>query len=351
MADPLRLSERVRTASQRVSELYQKTARTMHAVTKYGRILLLVLGGALGAAAQLIPPPTAPDTPAPNLIAGWVGVILVFFGGFWSFITDKTTPEAIEEARVALEVAKDATAEAELSKQKSVETGREREEKLAAFTEHVGWLGTLNATTMTLLEGVENILAAGRKPNGSDIQHLLEVEAPNILRLLGFQVDEYWTLAVYAYEENDTGGQLVCTAHMRSQRADEKKEHRTWKVGQGVAGQTYALRQELVIDDLSQKSQAMWLNVPQDMQKQNDDARYRSFAAVPVRAANAEALWGVVVASSDQPGRFYPEEEGTVERNLQPLRLLASCIALSAAPQCNQNSKVSSIASGQHDTQ
>lgn len=340
-------ASRLNELSDRLGCLFKRKADAMHQASRWVRTLLILSGAALAGASQFIPPPPADIGGVPwNLVLGLIGTCLAFAGGFWSIFVDQTAPEALDEARKAVEISKELRAEAEAAIRKAELETLAGREQLQDWIEHSQWLGALNATTMTLMEAVENILASGKPPTGDDFQTLLEDEAPNILKLLEFEVDEYWTLAIYQYVAQGEGGQLVCTAHMRSQRTDEKKEHRSWGVGEGIAGQAYAIKEELIVADLTEKSQAMWLNVPRESRRDGDESRYRSFAAVPIRSGNSPLIWGVAVASSDRPSRFAPEEVETLARNVQPLRIIANCVALAAAPHSNHLSNVIDISSG-----
>lgn len=326
--------------SDRIASLFCRKAAAMDRANRFVRGGLVLLGAVLAGASQLLPSasPTATGVAAVpvNLIVGWLGAILALAGGIWSLIVDETVPSALEEAREAIEKAREAEA---VAKEIQEKYHQEQEELLYS----VEWLSLLYACIPPLREVVENLLRTNCLPTDQDMQAILTMQARNIVHLLEFETMEYWTLAIYRHEgATPNVGTLICSAHMRAQRSDEQREHRSWPVGEGIAGHTFSIGRELVVEDLRVTSQGGWVKVSDTLRRPGDDDRYRSFAAVPIRAGNSPVVWGVVVASSDIPGRFGPSENGAGSRNIEALRLLAGMASLSVAPHICGNVRSSS---------
>lgn len=322
----------LKKAADRIGGLFAKYARAMASSSKWIRGGAVLAGGMLAAASQIalaseeIPPTWA-------VIAGFLGAVLVLGGGVWALIVDQTAPEALEEARKSLEIAREASARVESYELSQARVAEEHEEICAVYDEHIRWLTTLHSAGSVLRETVEHILARKSPPTHEQLQELLEKEARNLLYLLGFDIEEYWTVAIYGLTSDESGNAVLkCRAHMRSERNDEKREHRSWGKGQGVVGQVALTGRELVVADLADAASNAWHNVPKDLCVDHDGTHYRSFAAVPVRVTNCDPLWGVIIATSDQPSRFEPIRDGTGDSRIEPLRLLAGVVAIAAAP-------------------
>ncbi len=315
----------LRALQDRIGELFAQKARAMGASTNLVSGAMILGGAALAGLAPYIGP-AGPDTLPWGTVGGILGATLAFLGGAWSLFNDQTAPTALEEARKAL----DAAVEAETTNQKRAAELQQLEEQFvlegAQWERFSEWQALFISTTMTLIEGVENLVTRGGAPDETTVQKLVDLESLNLTRLLRFKAGEYWTLAVYKYDTTEDC--LECVAHMRAHRGDERNTHRTWAVGEGIAGQCFQLANELVVADLTDQQQASWLYLREENQRPDDHRKYRSCAAVPVMPGASNQCWGVVITNSDQAGRFQPEADGLVQHNLLPVRILAMLLAI-----------------------
>lgn len=283
---------------------------------------LIILGALLAGIGQTIPTPS--EGVAWNMVLGFTGVLLVFAGGAWSLIAEQNAPAALELARQALDRARETSS---ILRESELETTELRNYSI--------WLASLYTTSGALREAVENLVAT-KSVSADDLQRVLDTVARPLHGLLGFSGGEYWTIAIFKFGGfEETTDELICVAHQRSDRTDEAAEHRRWKIGEGIAGHAYQTGRETIVPDATDPKHSGWLHVPDGKRKEADEQRYVSMAAIPVRVANAATLWGVVVATSDQQNRFSVDMSGVGEPEVEPLRLLASMVALAVAPHCS----------------
>jgi hypothetical protein len=245
--------------SDRVASLFYHKARAMDRASRFVRGVLILFGAACAGASQLLPTPSTDAVGISaipfNQIAGWLGASLALAGGVWSLYVDETVPGALEEARNAIEYAREE--ETKFAKQEAL-----RKQEIEDLRYSLQWLSLLYACLPSFREVVENLLRQNKKATDEDLQTLLSLQARSVITLLEFENIEYWTLAIYRHEGPQTEtGHLICCAHMRSQRSEEQRAHRTWPVGEGIAGHTYSIGRELVVEDLQNTTQGSWVKV------------------------------------------------------------------------------------------
>jgi hypothetical protein len=83
----------------------------------------------------------------------------------------------------------------------------------------------------------------------------------------------------------------------------------------------------LVCADSSNPNVRGFFDAPAAKIASYDPDRYRSLAAIPVQT-DGGSLYGVLVATSDVPGRFDPEDEETYRPLLSMGRTLATLLAV-----------------------
>lgn len=309
------------TLANSIGDLFASDAKARTLATRYTRGGLVIIGGLGAGIAQFL------DTPeqgvAWNIVIGFIGASFAFIGGLWSLMAEQTAPEALEAARRALDEAK----RHEASRMADVY-------ELESLTDDWRWLSELYSAAGVLREAVENLIASDEFSD-ADLQRLLDGIGRQLHGLLGYGGGEYWTIAIFRYSAEGTRpGELRCEAHQRSDRSDESRERRSWLPGEGIAGHSYQANREIVVHDVRDAQNAGWVHVPPHKRKPDDAERYRSMAAVPIRVSGVDHLWGVVVATSDQPGRFTIDSEGSVSPSVEPLRLFAGMVALAMVPHC-----------------
>lgn len=312
------------TLANKLGDLFVADAEARTRATRYTRGGLVIIGGLAAGIAQFL------DTPehgvAWNIVIGFIGATFASVGGLWALMAEQTAPQALEAARRALDEAK----RRELSQIAHAY-------ELESLTDDWRWLSELYSAAGVLREAVENLISSDELSD-ADLQRLLDGIGRQLHGLLGYGGGEYWTIAIFRYSaEGTSSGELRCVAHQRSDRSDESRERRSWLPGEGIAGHSYQANREIVVHDVRDAQNGGWVHVPPHKRKPEDSERYRSMAAVPVRVSGMERLWGVVVATSDQPGRFTIDSEGSVSRSVEPLRLFAGMVALAIAPHYIRN--------------
>ena len=149
-------SDCMKGLSDRVAKLFTQKAAAMDRANRFVRGGLILLGALLAGASQLLPsasPNAVGWSAIPlNQIAGWVGALLALAGGIWSLWVDETVPGALEEAREAIERAKEAEAAAS-----ALEATREQEKQDLRYS--LGWLSLLYACLPSFREVVGESIA------------------------------------------------------------------------------------------------------------------------------------------------------------------------------------------------
>lgn len=303
-----------------------RITRELGKITRASRTMKAVLsaGGALLAGISQIP--TVRDDVATWM--GWTGVGLVTLAAIWILFTEEGLPAALDEARRALEHARRLEVELE-RKRDQYESERELlHRNLAQGTAELVLMDAQQRRLINLTnifrEGVERAVANGAAADIS-LQRLLDGSRRLLLGVIGCIGDERWTITIF----RKNGRKLVRVANLTADSAEPATAVREWAPGFGWAGTAFLTEHEMVYPDTHLPS-AIRPNVSVADRRDDDDARYRSVAAVPIRVAGMSKPWGVLVATSDQVGRYDPSE-GLGGISAQAVRMLAGMAALIAA--------------------
>ena len=119
--------------------------------------------------------------------------------------------------------------------------------------------------------------------------------------LYRFERSELWNFAVYLYDE--TQDRLFCVWHERCPGHPASGTGRAWKPGQGHVGLTFSNRSQHITADTRNPEVARLMRAPGDTYRKYDDEAYRALQTEPITTSD-ERVIGVVVATSDRPGRF-----------------------------------------------
>ena len=151
------------------------------------------------------------------------------------------------------------------------------------------------------------------------------VEAKGALLYVG---EERWTFGIYVW--NARTQQLEMLACRRWSKIEEDREHRTWSRGEGHVGLAFDRKQEQVCGDSSDPTVKTLITANGEKARDYDAELYVSFASVPIQlGAEAEPL-GVLVATSNETGRFLPEAKALAEGRrdtVEALRAMADTLA------------------------
>lgn len=295
-------------------------ASNQHAVsylTKSSRVLKIakIAGTVIGALLIAVSPwmaqqEWAKDTSIPSIIL-FVGIALTLFGSIVLIFVDETAPEILAE-NLKLEAEKE-----ELSL---------RFKEYESYQNHLLARLSVNAQVRELvetavLEGVGDNEVLSRHANA--IVSIF-VERRNVLFGIG---DEYWNFSVYKHDTQID--RLVCIACRRENSDDEKSEHRKWAPGQGHVGLCFDRKSEIIFSDATKPELQSVLEASGENERDYDPSRYVSLASIPISSDGDNPL-GVLIATSDQAGRFKSDSErdDSEWENADTLRDVASSLAI-----------------------
>lgn len=248
----------------------------------------------------------------PYLVTMWVvGLGLSFLGTLFLLWVERSEPEILIEAERAI-------VEAE-----------ERAQIIGRLEEDFLWFSRLYSLNSFLREIVEQVsLHGGGTPGEQAARYgsMLDMLVADKGVLFGMN-DDRWNFAIYFF--NAASGELDCIACRRPIRAEEEAPHRSWKPGIGHVGIAFQTVRTIVAADTSEPEARALFDAPEGLRNPDDVERYRSIASVPIRLQDENPI-GVVVGTSDAPGRFYlkrPESEAARDP-VEPLRSLAIHLAM-----------------------
>ena len=282
------------------------------------KVLLIVGGGLAAGVAQFLEKTT-------NFNPAWLGiggVLCMGLGGLYSTFREKSNPEVLENARQALEAARELSAERLVVKQVEDDL-RDKARRMSH----------LHLAQSSMREAAEHCFSISPSDEARAAVAVLAAADTSIRAAIDFQMDEEWTVSIYRAEASDKGElQLRCVA---ADRFDQRgaSETRVWPLGVGHTGATFANGEETVVPDLSAMELGTLDRLPPDKRHATDGGRYKSIAAVPVRVARDARPWGVVVATSDRASRFTLDHDEKGSLSAEVVRALAGMVALAVASQ------------------
>jgi GAF domain-containing protein len=248
----------------------------------------------------------------------FVGLALAFVGGILLSAFE-------QDSQTSLRLAQEALGEGESLKLHIAQ----QDSDLDQASSHAQWLARLYTLTIAHREIVEQNVAISRYEGSealsAQISSLLDLLVADKETFFGIR-DEHWNFAVYAWDEEDK--ELFCAACRRPHVSEAEREHRRWKSGEGHVGLALERGREFVEADLADPETAKFFATPADKERTYDSARYRSIASIP--AIVGDTTRGVIVATSDIPGRFKPDvDQEVIGRDpVEALRLTAATIAI-----------------------
>jgi len=316
-----------------LNEVDDALSKRVHAVARVQRYLknsfiafgsLLVGGfGAFSAASSW--PPSAIQ------VAILFGALLTFVGGLVGIFSEQDPTELIDIAR---REAHKAEAEAALS--------ASRRAKLKIFHSTVNELKSLYLVYNTCRGTLETALTHDTTDEIKLIENCLQGSRHDLRVALSLEMSDYWTLCVYRAEKDvNEDITLRCVAHLRSVDCNIENA-RTWAVGVGIAGITYAKNSEVREPDVfAPKAGSSYM--PNDStSRPSDDDKYRSMFGVPIRVGSDTTSWGVIVATSSNSTHFGNDKfEGLPPE--EAVRTLAGVAAMAVAICRSNNLQTSTI--------
>lgn len=276
-----------------------------------------MLGGAfLAAYAQyrVLPSATAIN---PWSIAGLGAAGAVFIGGIFIAFTERNPFMDLRQAHEALEAA------------------RAREEKINDDLENfrqveheTNRLRDLYSAMDVMRSAVQLAMTVPTGGETATIERLLEAAERPLLLACDFAHPQHWTLCVYnaTIDPESKHATLKCIAHSRSIKCDIAQA-RTWEEGEGITGAVYARGMEIIIPDLLARELGTSYELKPQNKRDYDTVRYRAIIGVPIKVGTEMKPWGVVIATSSDPGHFTPDHVSGV-RTVEGPRALAGMVAL-----------------------
>ncbi len=303
----------------RIAKRVAATARWVRGVSIGVKIILVFGGGALSGAAKLLPVAKAGEVPWQGIL-GWLGVAFVFIGGVALLLLDRDQSAALADAAEAIEAA-----HVDRLQSAKVRSERDQAEDLV-FRQ-----ARLVAVATALREAAEEVLLGGPGDGvarRARLERVLDILASQKTTLFDM-ADERWNFAIYLHDEGR--GVLTCAACSRPTRAEGDAPHRDIAPGAGHVGKVFISGREAVADDSMKAEYRDMFEMPTEQGGKPDDAMvYRSIASVPIRLGR-RPLFGVLVATSDEAGRFWPralQAERAGFDTVEPLRVCAGTLAI-----------------------
>jgi hypothetical protein len=264
------------------------------------------------------------DAPSGWQITGIIATGLVFLGGIYTALED-STPAVLEEAREAIEKARDAE---RFYRDRLIDLDVVEEDSRRASALYLA---------MYLMRGALERIDTNAPAAEQDVPSALIRAAQQHLPIaLDFQIHHQWTVAVYRAEAQPDGKKLlVLCDHLRAIQCDTK-DARKWPEGTGFMGVAFTNRKEIIVDDARHATTRSFFALAGDQRRSYDDDRYVSFAAVPILVGANDEPWGVAIATNDQAGHFSLDEEPGV-RTSEAVRALGGMVELGVSICRRQN--------------
>lgn len=240
-----------------------------------------------------------------------VGLVLSVFSSLALVYVDQTTPELIEENLRVLDENEKLSADLESA---------------YLYQDHLLARTTVNSQVRELVEAaiIENCSSVEQASKFA--KSILSVFVERRLSLFGIG-DEHWNFGVYYYDQ--CKDRLVCIACRREKAEEEDQDHREWEPGNGHVGLAFARAAEIIFADASIPELRPVLEAQGENKRESDANLYVSLASVPISSDGSKPL-GVLIATSNEAGRFKSDQERTPDdwENTDTLREVAASLAI-----------------------
>jgi hypothetical protein len=278
------------------------------------KVGLIAIGSAAISIATFLDFPKTGPTNAQ--ILGILAAIIVAVGAVFVIVTEEDAPKNLALAQEAVERARDLEA---------------RFEVVGELSGSIDRLISLYQAQSVMRGVIERLASA---PDGSEdavITAMLKACERLLPIAMDFAQADVWTIGVYKAVPSAEHGKvdLKCIAHKRAIDCSLDKA-RVWREGTGIAGVAYSNGREVIIPDLLAEGMKAVFGSPANEARDYDVERYRSMVAMPIDVYGLEKPWGVVTATSDNPGHFSAQERHGVKPE-EGARALANMAALAVA--------------------
>jgi hypothetical protein len=128
--------------------------------------------------------------------------------------------------------------------------------------------------------------------------------------IFDFRLSEKWSFTVFLFSEKQR--LLLPVWRERAKDFPSFGETRAWGPGEGHVGKAFVDQKSIITGDVRSPEAAEFSSIPPHRRKDYDDDLYVSFASIPIGPILEEDRrpYGVIVGTSNQPGRFDREKAG-----------------------------------------
>jgi hypothetical protein len=277
----------LKASSRAITILLRQRSNVLDGLVIAAKVFVLVGTGLIGLA-------KIANWPA---LTTYISVCVVLASGLFTLIAERRASTTLAEARSAM----DAAIEKDSELQNLLRKSSAAEDFYRAEIKRLSHIQTARDAVRALLEEVATSEVTYSETVVIDL--ILKSAKREWFLAHGFEMNDFYTICVYERVVNAANGntELVCRAHIRAIDCD-LKQARVWKEGVGVAGSALASGDEVVVEDLNDAALGSLYRIPQ--KKSDDEIRYRSIVAEPIRLDSQGPAWGVLVATSSKVGHF-----------------------------------------------
>jgi hypothetical protein len=144
--------------------------------------------------------------------------------------------------------------------------------------------------------------------------------------IFGFGPTERWNFVVYIYEPSRDA--LVSIWRRKSETHPSRGLGRDWRRGQGHVGFAFANSRPIITEDSRNPDVRNLVTAIEGHARDYDESVYVSFASIPIGpVGDQDEPLGVVVATSDRPGRFSSENSRIIEHASLALANILTLVA------------------------
>jgi hypothetical protein len=287
------------------------------------KVVLILCGALIGAVGGGMEGPLRPTGNGILTLKGLMvigGGFMAFLGGFLLLFIDENLPELLSGARNLA-----ASARGYLDERDA------KDRQLADFEALDRRRRALSTAASLMVEALEQSLTRAGVTVETAIKFMLRMAISNIDAAIGFDAGELWSVSIFRVEGDGADQHLNRIAVLRNDRSTEDEEGRKWCRMEGFVGAAWHSEKEVVIGDSRDPLVVQDYPVPAEKRKDDDAAKYRAMAAIPIRVGPKGQIWGVVAASSNVQDRFRRDPANHRAQNVDTVRMIAKMIALAAA--------------------
>ena len=300
-----------------IGEQYTLDARHRARATLFVKCALVIGGASVAAVAECVELAKSAGEYSGWTFAGLAAAGLVALGGIYVALTETDSATALEEARKAIEAARELD-------QENLRFAADRTRLNKEVTR-----GLELYNSMDVMRGaIEQSLGISGTSATAMIQTCLSAASNSLTVAFDFDIQDTWTVCVFkAVPEKAESDKIIleCVAHIRKIPCEIGRA-RKWREGEGVAGVSYSMGNDIIVPDMAARELGSIFNLKGNT-REYDLTRYRSMVAIPIRIGQTKIPWGITVVTSNQPSHFTLRPVDGVSTT-EPARAIAAMAAL-----------------------